>query len=57
MPVTWDFRVLCADLRDNAKKYIEEGNFGGKGPDPHKGAVIGDTLSDRIALDHAESAS
>ena len=33
---------------DNAKKYIEAGNFGGKGSDPHKAAVEGDVLGDPL---------
>ena len=31
---------------DNAKKHIEGGNFGGKGSEQHKGAVVGDTVGD-----------
>ncbi|MBQ5452421.1 MAG: sodium/proton-translocating pyrophosphatase, partial [Bacteroidales bacterium] len=31
---------------DNAKKFVEKGNYGGKGSDTHKAAVIGDTVGD-----------
>jgi K(+)-stimulated pyrophosphate-energized sodium pump len=42
------FMANSGATMDNAKKYIESGNYGGKGSDAHKAAVVGDTLGDPL---------
>ena len=40
------FMSNAGGLWDNAKKYVEAGNLGGKGSQAHKSAVVGDTVGD-----------
>ena len=43
-----ELSVVCHGNVNNAKKFVEKGNFGGKGSDTHKAAVVGDTVGDPL---------
>ncbi|MCB9451545.1 MAG: sodium-translocating pyrophosphatase [Anaerolineaceae bacterium] len=42
------FMANAGGAWDNAKKYVEDGNFGGKGTENHKASVVGDTVGDPL---------
>jgi K(+)-stimulated pyrophosphate-energized sodium pump len=42
------FMANAGGAWDNAKKYVEDGNMGGKGTDNHKASVVGDTVGDPL---------
>ncbi len=42
------FMANSGAAMDNAKKYVENGHFGGKGSDTHKAAIVGDTVGDPL---------